>query len=220
MENITLWQILSTTIGVLVILYLWFWAFPEVRLENFRQSVFSLRSELFDYANAGNIDFSHPAYIRLRTMLNGYLRYSHQLSLFGFLLYFGFRMVFGGTNNSQQFNKDWEAELAGLPDDVKKKLDSMMERASMTLFHHLFLSSIAKKVLVLTPFVLSMIGLYLVSNRFRKFFKEDVDLKEDVEQATYDISTETIKPVKQSLESFNAGAYIFGRPQYVDALAA
>ncbi len=53
-------------IGITVI----FKILPMLRLDCFRQNMFSVRDELFDYAAAGNISFDNPAYILLRLQMN------------------------------------------------------------------------------------------------------------------------------------------------------
>ena len=63
------------------------WAFlflkmiPEMRLDSFRQNMFAIRDELFDFAADGNIAFDHPAYMMLRNQMNGFIRYAHHLTV-------------------------------------------------------------------------------------------------------------------------------------------
>jgi|SRR5208337_1245025 len=55
---------------------------PSLRLDIFRQKMFALRDELFDYAAAGNISFDDQAYRLLRQSINGFIRYGHRLTFF------------------------------------------------------------------------------------------------------------------------------------------
>jgi len=67
-------------LAVLFVLTLKLW--PSLRLDTFRQGMFMVRDELFDYAAAGKISFNDPAYRLLRQSMNGFIRYAHQLTFF------------------------------------------------------------------------------------------------------------------------------------------
>jgi hypothetical protein len=54
--------------------------------DKFRDELFTLRDELFDYAASGNIEFDHHAYTLLRTRMNGIIRYAHRASLMQILV--------------------------------------------------------------------------------------------------------------------------------------
>jgi hypothetical protein len=43
-------------------------------LDRFRQDVFGLRDELWDFAASGQISFDDPAYRLLRQLMNGFIR--------------------------------------------------------------------------------------------------------------------------------------------------
>lgn len=69
-------------IAVLMPLLLKLWS--GARLDSFRQKMFVVRDELFDYAASGKIEFNDPAYRLLRQSMNGHIRYAHQLTFFVF----------------------------------------------------------------------------------------------------------------------------------------
>ncbi len=52
----------------------------DLRVDRFRQEVFALRDELFDFAAGGGIGFSDAAYVGLRTFQNSLIRFAHQLT--------------------------------------------------------------------------------------------------------------------------------------------
>jgi hypothetical protein len=52
----------------------------EYMTDKFRQSVFDLRAELFDYARGGKIDFHSKAYVDFRMLLNSMIRFAHEIS--------------------------------------------------------------------------------------------------------------------------------------------
>ena len=73
-----------TAIGGLSLLGLWvwfFWLYRDYRVDAYRQRVFALRNELWDYAAAGHISFDDPAYLVVRNRMNGLIRFAHLLSL-------------------------------------------------------------------------------------------------------------------------------------------
>ena len=72
--------------SAVLLMVLWtilFCLWPTVRLDCFRQQIFEVRDELFDYAASGRIAFSHPAYRLLRQSMNGFIRYGHKVSFYG-----------------------------------------------------------------------------------------------------------------------------------------
>ena len=55
-----------------------FWR--NYRIDKFRDQLFALRNELFDYAAQGGVSFDEPAYGILRNTMNGLLRYAERIS--------------------------------------------------------------------------------------------------------------------------------------------
>src|ERR1700686_4706562 len=82
MNSATLITILESVSALIVFALLYFWLVPSLRLDLFRQQLFEVRDELFDYARSGNISFQHPAYRLLRRSANGFIRYAHRLTFF------------------------------------------------------------------------------------------------------------------------------------------
>ena len=78
----SLTAVLESAVSVAIILVVLLKFLPNLRVDEFRQSMFSVRDELFDVAASGAIDFSHPAYLLLRQSMNGFIRYGHQLTVF------------------------------------------------------------------------------------------------------------------------------------------
>jgi len=115
-----------------------FWIFvfckmiPDWRLDSFRQNIFAVRDELFDYAADGNISFDHPAYILLRKQMNGFIRYGHQLTVFRGLLTIAIHKILG-TPERASWHDAWEKALNTIEDNsVRQKLERF-HRKSMVL---------------------------------------------------------------------------------------
>ena len=113
--------------GLWVIL---FWLWPAVRLDCFRQRLFVVRDELFDYAASGRIAFSHPAYRLLRQSMNGFIRYGHQVSFCQFIMtWLAWKAIEG--LDSFKWKEKWEAALNSLDEGTRNNLIAFHDRATM-----------------------------------------------------------------------------------------
>src|SRR5688572_13211177 len=77
----TIVAVLSGGYALLLLWYLFFWLYRDYRLDAFRQTMFALRDELWDYAAAGHVGFDHPAYLLSRQLMNGMIRFGHNINL-------------------------------------------------------------------------------------------------------------------------------------------
>lgn len=68
---------------LLVLLYL----YGQYRVDKFREEIFSLREELFLKARAGDLSFESHGYLYARAVLNGLVRYAHELSIVDFVVF-------------------------------------------------------------------------------------------------------------------------------------
>lgn len=75
-------NVLQLVVVVALSLFVLFRALPTYRVDSFRQMMFCVRDELFDFAAQGNVSFNDPAYILLRQQMNALIRYGHQLTVF------------------------------------------------------------------------------------------------------------------------------------------
>lgn len=74
-------ELVKLTIGFLSLWVLIFWAWRDYRLDAFREKLFALRAELFDFAARGKVSFDHPAYTILRGRMNAMIRLAHVLTM-------------------------------------------------------------------------------------------------------------------------------------------
>ena len=112
---------------LLLVLVLKLW--PSVRLDTFRQEMFAVRDELFDYAAAGKISFNDPAYRLLRQSMNGFIRYGHQLTFFRLCLTITRWRIFDDKPDLSWASK-WEQALEHVGDNsVIKDLREFHTRA-------------------------------------------------------------------------------------------
>ncbi len=120
-----------------VLLKLW----AEHRLDAFRQEMFAIRDELFDYAAAGNLSFDAPAYRLLRRFMNGFIRYGHQLTFFRICVTM-IELKLAGYTSESKWTEEWRKSLERIRDDgVQKALVQFHDRAMMCVANRLILGS-------------------------------------------------------------------------------
>lgn len=123
--------------------YLYFELFKDYIVDSYRQEVFCLRDDLFDFAASGNIDFKHPAYCVLRRKMNGYIRFSHRITLLDMLV-IGCMAGISNIKKSQYqtiFEKQFEVSLATLDESVSEKLMKYNSKSRYLLLRYLIFSS-------------------------------------------------------------------------------
>jgi hypothetical protein len=148
-------SLLTLVVLAIVILSLW----PEQRVDLFRQQVFALRDELFDFAADGKISFSDPAYILLRQLMNGFIRYAHNLTPFRTLMSF-LRWKYTSHEMLKAWNEPWNKALSEVKDPaVKKELEQFHARAAMLVMSQLVLSP---GLIILLAVLAPIIGLILI----------------------------------------------------------
>jgi hypothetical protein len=152
-SDVTLVIILESVSGVIVLSLLYFWLGPGLRLDLFRQNMFSVRDELFDYAAAGNIPFSHPAYRLLRRSANGFIRYAHRLTFFRILMTVAMWKVLG-HHPEPKWTKDWTKSLESLDEKT---------RADLLLFHEQILTLVLKRLVFGSPLLIMMLSGVIVT---------------------------------------------------------
>lgn len=106
------------------------------RIDRLRQELFALRDSLFDYAAAGNIPFSHKSYGMLRSTINGFIRFSHVLSLTGVVAILLLDKVHGPVPG-ELFRTKWQRLTADLSDEVRAGMNEYMNRLHILLVTHM-----------------------------------------------------------------------------------
>src|SRR5258708_8293980 len=141
MTDFQLTTMLETLIAAVILSFVLFRLVPMFRVDGFRQEMFELRDEFFDYAAAGNIAFNHPGYVLLRKLMNGLIRYGHQLTLFRVVMSGVHRKIDGGRPHLK-WNDQWNAAVAriGSP-QVRSKVINYHARTIRIATKHLILGS-------------------------------------------------------------------------------
>jgi len=129
----------SIALLFLIVLLLRLW--PSLRLDIFRQKMFAVRDELFDYAAAGNISFNDPAYRLLRQSMNGFIRYGHQLTFFGLCMTV-LRWKVLQQEPPLTWSSKWDTALSNVSDaEVRDRLIAFHAQSFSLVFDRLVLGS-------------------------------------------------------------------------------
>ena len=101
---------------------------PAFREDAFRQQMFALRDEMFDYAASGAIAFNDPAYRLLRQSMNGFLRFAHRLTLLRLCLTI-VKWRMSSEAPELKWHTRWQAAMETVPDETSAKLKDFHSRA-------------------------------------------------------------------------------------------
>ena len=141
-----------------------FWVFvfckmiPEWRLDSFRQNMFIVRDELFDYAADGHISFNHPAYLLLRSQMNGFIRYGHHLTVFRGLMTIAIHKISGVPARASWYDA-WQNSLNTIEDNsVRQQLERFQRRGMVLAISRLISGS---------PLLWAMTAIFLVEFLFQ-----------------------------------------------------
>jgi hypothetical protein len=159
--------IAQSIIACIVLLWMLLSCLPALRLDIFRQQMFAIRDELFDYAAAGNVAFDHPAYTLLRKSMNGFIRYGHRLSFFQLMITLC-RWHFSDEKPVSRWQKQWEPALATIDNgDVKMKLGE---------FHTRSMGLVIGRIVSGSPVILTAIAFVALAALCRGAWKSTAEL--------------------------------------------
>jgi hypothetical protein len=180
-------QQLSTIIqsAVALVILLWMLAIcvPSLRLDVFRQRMFIVRDQLFDYARAGNISFEHPAYRLLRKSMNGFIRYGHRLSFFQLCITFC-RWHFSEEEPVSQWHQQWKPALDSIDDENVKRELLQFQLKSMGI--------VAGRIVTGSPILLTVVSAMILAESCRGAWKSTSELYRIAVERTFKLFS--IKP--------------------------
>lgn len=126
---------LLSLLGLILLLRL----YRDYSVDRFRQEMFALRDEVFDFASAGGIPFRHPAYGMLRLTMNGFVRWADRLRLMEVVV---FRLLSRrDLGESRKFDAGWEKALKGLDDTSRCQMNDFRDRMNQVLITYLLFSA-------------------------------------------------------------------------------
>lgn len=132
--------VLQSLLTLVVLAFVIFWLWPEQRNDLFRQQMFAIRDELWDFADAGNISFDDPAYTLLRQLMNGFIRYAHNLTPYRICLSFlRWKYMYGAPVG--HWTSSWNEALDQLQNEkTKESLQKFHARATDLVLGQILLS--------------------------------------------------------------------------------
>ncbi len=109
--------------------------------DKFRQDLFDLRAELFDYARTGAVSFNNRSYANLRKLINSLIRFAHEVSFVRLLVTIILERVrpcFRSLPDFPDIKRD-----ADLGDEVKERLTAFHGRLFTLVFKQIICTSFA-----------------------------------------------------------------------------
>lgn len=144
-------NVVPSALFLLILSLIIFKWWPEQRVDHFRQQMFALRDELFDFAADGRVKFDDHAYVLLRDLMNGTIRYAHNLTPYRTIMSF-LRWKCLSDKPSNAWSQAWEQALKQINDaDTRSQLENFHSRGTMLVVSQLVLSP--GLLIVVLPFV-------------------------------------------------------------------
>lgn len=166
--------IIFSTLSLLLIWasIVWFW--KDYFLDEFRQSMFKLRDELFLMAADGLIPFEHPAYGMQRLAINGTIRFAHRISL---TQYIAFSLFVRGSMDALHvsYQSRWNAALEDLDAPARAAIIDIRNRSHALVIMHCIKSSPVLVAMVVPWLLLLLLG-YLFIGILLDVGKRSLDL--------------------------------------------
>ena len=136
---------LLSTISLAFIVALLLFPYNSYRVDKLREYLFELRDELFDEALRGNISYESQAYRATRSVLNGMIRFSHQIS---------FSRLIAARVLIKQYltNDDFTRAMSASPSDDRVLCSSYLNRANELVILHV-LSSPLVLIFIIPPVI-------------------------------------------------------------------
>ena len=132
---------LASVFAVGLILALWHVAFnvyPHSAIALARYNLFELRDDLFNLAAEGKLDFRSPGYRACRQMINGFIRYAHDMSLMQMVT----TQLVAKVRGQKISTKEWDAAIERLDPEARKLVESVMRQAMVHMIRLLITKSV------------------------------------------------------------------------------
>ena len=114
--------------SIVLTVYLVFVELPNAAVDVARNNLFALRANLFKVAQEGRISFESRTYQMHRELLNGLIRYSHDIS-FMHMRYSQLITPRSSVEFARAIRKRMESDLHAQPAAIRKELEKIIEAA-------------------------------------------------------------------------------------------
>lgn len=133
-----------------VLWYLYFFAYKDYVVDKTRSELFILRDSLFDYADSGQISFDNEVYKTTRIMINGVIRFTHDISLSNWAMITFFSNE-DSRNYQKQFSDNFEKNMKKLNPQQQEMIKSTLYKTHFLIVKHLLKTSL---LLIVPLFIL------------------------------------------------------------------
>lgn len=122
---------IALALGTVCLMVVYKYVYLVAVTSMFRQQVFALRRRLFLVAADGAVSFDNPSYGRLRTSMNGTLRYAERVS-FSRIVFLN--VMCGNVEDSEPVGEqEWEPAIAEIHDEYARTIAMYILFTSPTL---------------------------------------------------------------------------------------
>ena len=139
--------LLHTAANALVLWFVWHFPWRKSCQERYRQKLFTVRDELFDFARRGSIAFTDPAYIALRAYINSMIRFSHLIGVTRLATFILFQRYIGDVPQHYPALGSAISQVKGR--EAKEFLIAIREQVADHTIRHLLFSS--PHILIASP---------------------------------------------------------------------
>lgn len=157
--------VFRTGVGLIAIIWLYFWLVRQCRVDTLRCRLFQLRDDLFDLAAEDKLDFGHPAYVSLRGQINDLLRFAHRITFWDLMVISVVATRRAG--DEKRFSEKMQESLEGLDPTVADSVMHLYRMTSWTLAGAIVRSSLLLWLpsMVLAVLAAGVLGIVYVSRQ-------------------------------------------------------
>jgi hypothetical protein len=149
-----------------ILFFLWWKAYPSMRVEEFRLNIFALRNSIFDKAAKGEISFDDPMYQIVRAILNGMLKDADNLTFLDFL-----GRIYRAKKSSahSQFSAYVEHQVSAMPAEKKAIYQDVLKQIGPLL----------SELIIKRSLILYCVDVLTGATRFLRKRKQDIRARID-----------------------------------------
>ena len=131
-----------------------FVAWRNYRLELTRQEIFKLRDDLFLYARDGDMSFDDDAYMIMRTILNGTIRFGHKISFIRLVAPIVVERCYTEGEVSKNFDAVFNNALEQVTPEARRKILKTRNALHRVILEHMIFSSVVPTLLYVIAWAL------------------------------------------------------------------
>src|SRR5208282_80481 len=129
-------EIIELSVALFLLWAFVYYCYRDYRLDMFREDLFIVRAELFEFAASGQVSFNSPAYTILRNFINHLIRYAHTFTMSRFIVVQILNTLH--PNSVRNVIEDWK--------DAVAKIESKETQTALYALHTKTLHSITEQI--------------------------------------------------------------------------